>query len=55
MTLTKQVKEANVKRSDSTPSRVGHWARVVVMCLSFGFIFPHAMTENDDIAKVKKQ
>ena len=32
-------------------SRLGHWARVAVMFLSGGFIFPHAMTEGEDIAK----
>jgi hypothetical protein len=32
-------------------SRLGHWARVAVMFLSGGFIFPHAMTEDEDIAK----
>ena len=32
-------------------SRLGHWVRVVVMFLSGGFIFPHALTEDDDIAK----
>ena len=32
-------------------SRLGHWMRVVVMFLSGGFIFPHALTEEDDIAK----
>ena len=44
-------------------SRLGHWARVAVMFLSFGVIFPHAMTEDEDItnynvekgAKIKKQ
>ena len=30
--------------------RLAHWLRVVVMFLSGGFIFPHAMTEDDDIA-----
>jgi len=36
----------------STPkSMIGHWVRVALMFLSFGFIFPHAMTEDDDIAK----
>jgi hypothetical protein len=29
-------------------SRLGHWAKVVVMFLSFGFIFPHALTEDED-------
>jgi hypothetical protein len=32
-------------------SGFAHWVRVVVMFLSFGFIFPHAMTEDEDIAK----
>ena len=32
-------------------SMFGHWVRVALMFLSFGFIFPHAMTEDDDIAK----
>jgi hypothetical protein len=32
-------------------SRLGHWVRVAVMFLSGGFIFPHAMTEDEDIAK----
>jgi hypothetical protein len=32
-------------------NRIGHWGRVVVMFLSSGFIFPHAMTEDDDIVK----
>ncbi len=32
-------------------SRVGHWVRVAVSILSFGFIFPHSFTEDDDIAK----
>jgi len=35
----------------SRPSRFGHWVRVMVMFLSFGFIFPHAMTENTEITE----
>jgi hypothetical protein len=36
----------------STPkSMFGHWVRVAVMFLSFGFIFPHAMTEDDYTTK----
>jgi hypothetical protein len=32
----------------STPkSKFGHLVRVAVMFLSFGFIFPHAMTEDN--------
>jgi hypothetical protein len=50
------------KQSDCK-NRFLHWVRVVVMFLSLGFIFPHAMTEDEDIAehvpdkgaKVKKQ
>ena len=32
-------------------SRLGHWMRVVVMFLSGGFIFPHALSEDEDNAK----
>ena len=28
---------------------IGHWGRVAAMLLSGGFIYPHAMTEGDDI------
>ncbi len=31
-------------------SRVGHWIRIAVSIISFGFIFPHAFTEDDDVA-----
>ena len=44
MTLNSQRKDASPA---TTPGRIGHWVRVVVMFLSFGFIFPHAMTEDD--------
>ena len=39
------------KKESTGKRRLGHWARVVVMFLSFGFVFPHAMTENHDIPK----
>jgi len=29
-------------------SRLLHWVRVVVMFLSFGMMFPNAMTEDED-------
>ena len=52
MTQSKQNKDASPATTDSTrKSRLGHWVRVAVMFLSGGFIFPHAMTEDDDIAK----
>ena len=51
MTLTKQAKDANLAATDSPLGRVNHWVRVAVMFLSFGFIFPHAMTEDDNITK----
>ena len=36
----------------STPkSKFGHLVRVAVMFLSFGFIFPHVMTEDDYTTK----
>jgi hypothetical protein len=45
MTQSKQSKRK------SRLGRLGHWLRVAVMFLSGGFIFPHAMTEDQDIAK----
>ena len=52
MTQSKQDKDATPATTDSTrKSRLGHWVRVALMFLSGGFIFPHAMTEDDDIAK----
>jgi hypothetical protein len=52
MTQSKQCKDASPATTDATrKNRLGHWMRVVVMFLSFGFIFPHAMTEDMDIAK----
>jgi len=52
MTQSKQYKDASPATTYATrKSRSGHWARVVVMFLSLGFIFPHALTENMDIAK----
>jgi hypothetical protein len=52
MTQNKQHKDASPAITDSKrKSRIGHWIRVVVSILSFGFIFPHAMTEDEDIAK----
>jgi hypothetical protein len=32
---------------------VAHWIRVVVMFCSFGFVFPHAMTEGEEDRAVK--
>ena len=49
MTLTTENKDA--KPATSTLSRVGYWVRVAVMFLSFGFIFPHAMTEDSNITQ----
>ena len=31
-------------------SKLGHWMRVAVMFLSGGFIYPHALIEDEDIA-----
>jgi len=48
----KQDKDTSPATTDSTSkSRLGHWVRIVVSLLSFGFIFPNSMTEDDDIAK----
>jgi hypothetical protein len=52
MAKINQDKVAIPATTDSTlMNRIGHWVRVVVMCLSFGFIFPHVLMEDDDIAK----
>ena len=52
MTQSKQSKDASPATTDAMrKSRIGHWMRVVVMFLIFGFIFPHVMTEDMDIAK----
>jgi hypothetical protein len=34
-------------------TKLGHWMRVVVMFLSGGFIFPHALTEDDDATQTE--
>ena len=48
----KQDKDTSPATTDSTSkSSLGHWVRIVVSLLSFGFIFPNSMTENDDIVK----
>ncbi len=36
------------EKRDATGNKLFHWIRVVIMFLSFGFIFPHAMTEDSD-------
>jgi len=52
MTQSKRYKDGSPATTDwMRKSRLGHWVRVALMFLSFGFIFPHAMTEDDDIAK----
>ena len=52
MAQTKQHKDSNPATTDSKPkSKIGHWVRVVVMFLSGGFIFPHALTEGEDMVK----
>jgi hypothetical protein len=44
-----QNKVASPATTVPTPmNRIGHWGRVAVMCVSAGFIFPNAITENDD-------
>ena len=50
MAQGKQGVIANVAVTGSNPkSRVGHWVRIIVSIISFGFIFPHSFTEDDDI------
>jgi hypothetical protein len=52
MAQEKQGVIANPSTTSSKPkSRVGHWVRIIVSIISFGFVFPHSFTEDDDIAK----
>ena len=52
MTKSMQAKAAGTANAGSAAkSRMGHWGRVAVMCLSGGFIFPNAMTEEDDMVR----
>ena len=51
MTKSNQNKVASPATTKSLRNRIGYWVRVVVMCLSFGFIFPYVLIEDDDIAK----
>ncbi len=38
-----------VQSNESRPKKgVGYWMRVAVMFLSFGFVFPHVLTEDMD-------
>jgi len=64
MTQNKQPKNAVPTTTGSKQKcRIGHWVRVTVCILSFGFIFPHAFTEDMDVTqheaekdpRVKKQ
>jgi hypothetical protein len=48
MAQKNQQKVAVRAETHSTGKKIGHWVRVGVMFLSGGFVFPHAMTENDD-------
>jgi len=48
MTQNNQQKKGGQTKKESTGKGIGHWARVGVMFISGGFIFPHAMTEGDD-------
>ena len=47
MAQKNQQNRAPKAETTSRGKKVGHWARVGVMFLSGGFIFPHAMTENE--------
>ncbi len=37
-----------VTTGEKPNSRIGHWVRIIVSIISFGFIFPHSFTEDDD-------
>ena len=48
MTQNNRQKAADPDKKKRTGKGIGHWARVGVMFISGGFIFPHAMTEGYD-------
>ena len=49
MTENKQFEGAGSATSDSRrKTRFWHWMRVVVSFMSGGFVFPHALTEEDE-------
>ena len=48
MAQNNQQKVAAQEKTYSKGNRIGHWVRVGVMFMSGGFVFPHAMTEDDD-------
>ena len=54
VTQSKEGKDASPAKSDlnrrNWRKRLGHWMRVAVMFLSGGFIFPHVLIEDEDIA-----
>jgi len=52
MTQTNELIIAIPAKTASKPnSRAGHWVRIIVSIISFGFIFPHSFTEDDDMPK----
>ena len=52
MAQNKQKMDASPPTTDSKRKiRIGHWMRVAVMFLSGGFIFPHAMEEDEENSK----
>jgi hypothetical protein len=54
MTQSKQYKGASPATTDTKrKSKLGHWMRVVAMFLSLGFIFPNALSEDEDMDVAK--
>ncbi len=52
MAQGKQAVIASAATTGSKPkSRVGHWIRITVSIISFGFIFPHSFTEDEDLRR----
>ena len=43
------MRKMQAKTDMAHKNSIGHWGRVTAMFLSFGFIFPHALSEYDDI------
>lgn len=48
-----QQSDKNPGASKHDSGRYAHWGRVTLMLLSFGMLFPNAMTENMDLTKIQ--
>ena len=48
-----QQSDKNPGTSNPGSGRLAHWGRVTLMILSFGMLYPNAMTENMDLTRIQ--